>query len=134
MSLKLEARDGPAALRVRSMCNLLAPGARRRSASELRQERGEIRMRVLRAAAMIVLLAGPAYAQSIPKYGELSSKTPKQIEEERTTENAYKKSLGNIPDQAPTDPWGNGRSGGVAGPSTKACRTKTRTKAGGPAN
>ena len=91
-------------------------------------------MRVLRAAAMIMLLAGPAYAQSIPKYGELSSKTPKQIEEERTTENAYKKSLGNIPDQAPTDPWGNARSVGAPNAAAKPSPAKPRTKTGGAAN
>jgi len=66
-------------------------------------------MRVLHAAAVIALLAAPAYAQqkSIPKYGEAPvEKTRSEIEEDREAERAYKRSLGNIPDQTPTDPWG----------------------------
>src|SRR5450631_4461272 len=69
-------------------------------------------MRVLCAAA-IALLAGPAYAQqkSVPKYGDVTpDKTPNEIEQDRAAERAYKRSLGNIPDQGPTDPWGNARS------------------------
>jgi osmotically-inducible protein OsmY len=56
-------------------------------------------MRVLHAAAVIALLAGPAYAQqkSVPKYGDAPvEKTRSQIEEDRKAESAYKRSLGNI--------------------------------------
>ncbi len=59
-------------------------------------------MRVLCAAAMIGLLAGPAYAQqkSVPKYGDVTpDKSPNEIEQDRAAERAYKRSLGNIPDQ-----------------------------------
>ena len=87
-------------------------------------------MRVFAAAAIIAFLAGPAYAQtkSIPKYGEVEKdKTPQQIESEREAERAYKRSLGNIPDQGPTDPWGNVRSEGAPKAAAKAAPSK-RTK------
>ncbi len=81
-------------------------------------------MRVLRAAAVIALLAGPVYAQEkIPKYGETDTpdKTPQQIEADKAAEKAYKNSLGNIPDQTtPSDPWGTMRSGDTSKPAAKA--------------
>ena len=84
-------------------------------------------MRVFAAAAIIAFLAGPAYAQSksIPKYGEVDKeKTPQQIEAERQAEKAYKRSLGNIPDQGPTDPWGNVRSESAPKAAAKAAPSK----------
>jgi hypothetical protein len=68
-------------------------------------------MRVLCAAAMAALLAGPAFAQG--KGGGKDpppAKTQTEIDADRAAETAYKKSLGNIPDQAPADPWGGARS------------------------
>ena len=69
-------------------------------------------MRVFCAAVMIALLTGPAYAQSqsVPKYGEFKDKSPQEIAAEREADKAYKKSLGNIPEKGPADPWGNVRS------------------------
>lgn len=69
-------------------------------------------MRVLRAAAMMtLLLAGPAYAQrGAPAAPQDPPKSPTQIEQEKASENAYKKSLRNIPDQPPADPWGGARA------------------------
>jgi hypothetical protein len=84
-------------------------------------------MRIFRAAAMIALLVGPAgtaYAQSqtpVPRYGEDKAKTPQQIEEEKQADKAYQKSLGNIPDKGPVDPWGSTRSTDAP----KAAATKT---------
>jgi len=89
-----------------------------------------MRMRIFAAAAIIAFLAGPAYAQSqsIPKYGDTDKeKTPQQIEGERQAEKAYKRSLGNIPDQGPTDPWGNVRSESAPKAAAKAAPSK-RTK------
>jgi hypothetical protein len=86
-----------------------------------------VRMRIFAAAAIIAFLAGPAYAQTqhIPKYGEVDKdKTPQQIESEREAERAYKRSLGNIPDQGPTDPWGNVRSEGAPKAAAKAAPSK----------
>jgi hypothetical protein len=90
-----------------------------------------MRMRVLLAAAMIALLAGPAYAQTqpVPKYGEApKDKTPQEIAAEKEAEKAYQRSLGNIPDQGPTDPWGNVRSDGTPKPAAKTAAKATPTK------
>ena len=84
-------------------------------------------MRIFAVATVIALLAGPAYAQSksVPRYGEVDKdKTPQQIEGEREAERAYKRSLGNIPDQGPTDPWGNVRSEGAPKAAAKAAPSK----------
>jgi hypothetical protein len=94
-------------------------------------------MRVLHAAAVIALLAGPAYAQqkSIPKYGEVpADKTRSEIEDDRAAERAYKRSLGNIPDQTPTDPWGNARSVDAPKAAAKPSPAKPKTKTGATAN
>jgi hypothetical protein len=37
-------------------------------------------------------------------------KTQTQMDADRAAESAYKKSLGNIPDQGPADPWGGARN------------------------
>jgi hypothetical protein len=100
-------------------------------------------MRILRAAAIIALLAGPAYAQSqdqhVPRYGETSTpKSPQQIESEKQADKAYKNSLGNIPDKGPTDPWGNARSADApkqaAKPATKTAPAKPGINTGSAAN
>lgn len=90
-------------------------------------------MRVFRAAMIIALLAGPAYAQSIPKYGEQpAEKSEQEKQADKAAEQAYKRSLGNIPDQGPTDPWGAVRGNNDApkdsaakAPTAKAKKTKT---------
>jgi hypothetical protein len=69
--------------------------------------------RIFGAVAVTALLAGPASAQSqaVQKYGEPDkemSATEKAAE--REAERAYKRSLGNIPEQKSTDPWGTVRS------------------------
>jgi len=70
-------------------------------------------MRILLALATIVALALPAYGQQKqtpqPAPGP-PPKTQKQIEEDKAADRAYQKSLGNIPDQPPADPWGGARS------------------------
>ncbi len=70
-------------------------------------------MRVFCAAAVIALLAGPAYAQDqkpVPRYGDVATpKSPQEIQAEKDADRAYNNSLGNIPDKGPVDPWGNAR-------------------------
>jgi hypothetical protein len=93
-------------------------------------------MRVLLAATMIALLAGPAYAQTqpVPKYGDADKeKSPQEIRAEKDAEKAYQRSLGNIPDKGTSDPWGNVRSESVPKAVTKASPPK-RAKAGATAN
>jgi hypothetical protein len=87
-------------------------------------------MRVLLVAAMMVLLAEPAFAQDhVQRYGEEEKeKSAQQKEADKAAQEAYKRSLGNIPDQGPTDPWGAVRSNG---PPAKESAMKTRkTKTG----
>jgi hypothetical protein len=72
--------------------------------------------RVLGLVALIALLAVamdlPASAQSksIPKYGETDKdKTPAEKAAEKEAQKAYERSLGNIPEQKSSDPWGIAR-------------------------
>ena len=70
-------------------------------------------MRILGAAAVIVLLTGPAYAQtpSLNLIPEVQSKSPEEKEAEAVRDKAYKESLKKIPDsKASSDPWGTVRS------------------------
>jgi hypothetical protein len=94
-------------------------------------------MRVVLAAAMIALLAGPAYAQGqppVPRYGETATaKSPQEIAAEKEAEKAYQRSLGNIPDKGPSDPWGNVRSDSAPKPVAKAAPAK-HAKTGSTAN
>jgi hypothetical protein len=84
---------------------------------------------------MIALLAAPAYAQGhMQQPGEQAApKSRQEIEADREAERAYKKSLGNIPDQAPSDPWGTVRNENAPKAVMKAVPSK-RTKTGGAAN
>jgi len=64
-------------------------------------------MRRVLVAATILALSSTAFAQSVPKYGEVDKdKSPSEVEAEKAAARAYKKSLGNIPDKAQSDPWG----------------------------
>jgi hypothetical protein len=89
-------------------------------------------MRLLRAVVIFaVLLGGPAYAQrGAPAAPAEPPKSPTQIEQEKASENAYRKSLRNIPDQPPADPWGGARAVDAPKPAVKdppAKRTKAST-------
>jgi hypothetical protein len=89
-------------------------------------------MKVLRAAAVIVLLTGPAYAQSpnINLIPELVSKTPEEKEAEEARDKAYRESLKKIPDaKVSSDPWG-----AVRAPDAPKAPAKARTKTGSTAN
>jgi len=93
-------------------------------------------MRVFYAAvAVIALLAAPAYAQKrMPEYGDLKGKTPQEIAAEKEAERAYQKSLGNIPVQKETDPWGAVRSDNAPPKTVAKDPAAKRTKASGAAN
>ena len=61
-------------------------------------------MRVICAAAMIAILAGPVYAQEkrLPAYGEeTKDKTAVENEVDKAGQSAYERSLGNIPEKGP---------------------------------
>jgi hypothetical protein len=90
-------------------------------------------MKIFRAAALIALLAVPAYAQSpmMNLMPEIKSKTPEEKEQDRITDKAYRESLRQIPDtKASTDPWGNVR----ASDAPKATQAKSRTRTGSSTN
>jgi hypothetical protein len=82
-------------------------------------------MRVVLVAAVMLALGGTAFAQSVPKYGEVDKdRSPSDIAAEKAAEKAYRKSLGNIPDKGPGDPWGAVRS-----PDAPKTATKSKGKA-----
>jgi len=91
-------------------------------------------MRVLRAAALLALLTGPAYAQAphLNLIPDAASKTPEEKEADEARDKAYKESLKKIPDaKTAADPWGNVRSDPPkasvnAAPKTPA-KPKTKT-------
>jgi len=90
-------------------------------------------MRIWVAGVIIASLAWPAFGQTTkappsPAPGP-PPKTQKEIEADKAADRAYQKSLRNIPDQPPADPWGNAR--GTDTPKTTA-KSKSGTKA--PAN
>jgi hypothetical protein len=83
-------------------------------------------MRVLRAAALLtVLLTGPVFAQGVkPPAPSDPPKSPGQIETEKASDQAYKRSLRNIPDKPPADPWGGARA--IDGSSSSASTSQSR--------
>jgi hypothetical protein len=86
-------------------------------------------MRAICAAAMIMLLSWPAFAQDehIQQAGEApKDKTPAQIRSEREAKRDYERSLGNIPDKGPTDPWGAVRNNDAPKAAAKGNPAKRR--------
>jgi hypothetical protein len=93
-------------------------------------------MRVILAAAMMTLLTTTAFAQDnhVQRYGEADKeKSQTEIQAEKDAQRAYQKSLGNIPDKGPSDPWGTVRSdtpkAATSTPPAKTAKTKTKTGA-----
>ena len=86
-------------------------------------------MRVFLAAAVIMALAQPAFAQQqqpMQRYGESDKdKTQQELQADRAAEKAYSNSLKNIPDKGPTDPWGT-----VRAPDAPKTAAKQKTKTG----
>lgn len=96
-------------------------------------------MRAFRLAAVIMLLASPAFAQ-VPNLNLLQDNKPAKSQEEKDAEaareKAYQDSLKKIPDaKAPADPWGNVRSTDAPkAPAKSAASAKPKTKNGSTAN
>jgi hypothetical protein len=90
-------------------------------------------MKLLRVAAVMTLMIGPAYAQSpnINLLADGPSKTPDEIEAEQAREKAYQDTLKKIPDaKVSNDPWGGVRSSDASKTSTaKAPASKTAAAA-----
>jgi hypothetical protein len=85
----------------------------------------KMRRTLIKAAAIIMLLTGPAAAQfpmpGISLQGEDKPKpTPEEIERQKALDNAYKSATKKIPDKNPAaDPWGNIRQAPAASSQNK---------------
>jgi hypothetical protein len=92
-------------------------------------EGGSLRMKVFRTAAIIaVMLAGPAYGQAkAPAAPVDPPKSPQEIANDKAADSAYKRSLGNIPDKPPADPWGIARDTDAPKAATKVQTKRTKT-------
>jgi hypothetical protein len=79
-------------------------------------------------AVPVALPATPASAQgAVQRYGEKDKdKTWGQMEQEKEAERAYKRSLGNVPDKGPVDPWGNARNVGEPKSDAKAAKADAK--------
>ena len=87
-------------------------------------------MRMLSAAAVVVLLTVPAYAQmqtpNINLMPEVKTLSPEEKEQEAVRDKAYKDSLRKIPDaKTSSDPWGAVRS--TEAPKAAAPAKKSKT-------
>jgi hypothetical protein len=85
---------------------------------------------VLIAVLAIVTIA-PASAQTaVPRYGEPDKdKTPTEIAADKEARRAYEKSLGNIPEQKSSDPWGIARDPAAPKAVAKTAAPKPKTAA-----
>ena len=88
-------------------------------------------MRILSAAAVMLLLTAPAYTQMMPNVNlmpEVKTLSPEEKEREAIRDKAYKESLKKIPDaKTSSDPWGTVRS---ADAPKAAAPAKPKTKTG----
>jgi hypothetical protein len=90
-------------------------------------------MRMLSAAAVVVLLTVPAYAQTpnINLMPEFQSKSPEEKEQDALKDKAYRESLRKIPDaKVSSDPWGTVRSTDAPKDSAKAAAAPKKSKTG----
>jgi hypothetical protein len=79
-------------------------------------------------ALLVVAMNMPASAQDthIQRYGEKDTeKTPTEKAAEKEAQKAYERSLGNIPAQKSTDPWGIARGDNAAPNAAPKAATKT---------
>jgi hypothetical protein len=82
-------------------------------------------MKIVGVVVVMALVAGPAWAQIVPKYGEPDpEKTKADIAAEKEAERAYRRSLDNIQEQKSSDPWGTVRVDGASKAAAKAPAAK----------
>jgi hypothetical protein len=85
-------------------------------------------MRRFLVAAVVTLLAGPAYSQALGTGIPLNQEkevSPEVKAKREATEQAYKQTMKGIPDAKPVDPWGNMRDGGSSTPKAKSPAKKS---------
>ena len=89
-----------------------------------------MRVRAFIAAAIIASLAGPSCptkARCSDTAKRTRTRPAGEMQQEKEAERAYQRSLGNVPDKGPVDPWGNARS--VEAPKGEAKAAKADAKA-----
>ena len=97
-------------------------------------------MRKIAVAVMLALIAAPALAQDhVQQYGEQpKEKTESQKADDDRAERAYQRSLNNVPDQKPVDPWGAARGDDAskksAAPAKPVVKQSSKAKSGSTAN
>ena len=98
-------------------------------------------MKVFRMAAVLAVLAAPAYAQTMPNINLMDTgpgKTDEEKAAERERDARYKETLKKIPDaKASNDPWGGMRSDPPkqsAAPKASAATGAPKKKSGTTAN
>ncbi len=95
-------------------------------------------MKLFRMAAVLTLLAGPAFAQESPHINLMAdqpSKTDDEKAADAAREKAYKETLKKIPDaKTSSDPWGGMRADPPKQPAPKAAAATKKPKAGTAAN
>jgi hypothetical protein len=95
-------------------------------------------MKLFRMAAVLAVLAGPAFAQEAPHINLMAdgpSKTDDEKAADAAREKAYKDTLKKIPDaKAANDPWGGMRADPPKQPAPKAAAATKKPKAGTAAN
>jgi hypothetical protein len=98
-------------------------------------------MKLFRMAAVLTVLAGPAFAQDSPHINLLAdgpSKTDDEKAADAARDKAYKETLKKIPDaKASNDPWGGMRADPPKQPAPKASAASSapkKPKAGTAAN
>lgn len=98
-------------------------------------------MKLFRLAAVLAVLAGPAYAQmpNLNLLQEGPGKTPEEKAAEAERERAYKETLKKIPDsKGSNDPWGGMRADPPKQPAAPKASAATsapkKTKSGTAAN
>jgi len=80
-------------------------------------------MRSLMAAAIVLALAGSAYAQ-MPPVGIPMGEPRKEKPVDPVKENEYRSAIGGLPTPKSADPWGNVRETKPAPPAKKAASDK----------
>ncbi|MDA9431612.1 hypothetical protein [Bradyrhizobium sp. CCBAU 51627] len=97
-------------------------------------------MKLFRMAALLAVLAGPAFAQESPHINLLAD-SPSKTDDERAADaardKAYKETLKKIPDaKTSNDPWGGMRADQPKQPAPKAAASSVpkKPKAGTAAN
>lgn len=82
-------------------------------------------------ASLTVVTILPASAQTapVPRYGEVDKeKSATEKAAEKEAQRAYERSLGNIPEQKSTDPWGIARDNSPPKAATKTALPKPKPK------